>query len=288
MIELSSHEAFLSALIAAREVTCEAYILPPAVTAALETAAAHGAHVRVRLESSPFGGADWAAAAAAARRVADLRAHGVDAVLRDQSAGVVHSKVALVDGVAWLDDRNFPISGPDLIVRDNDPKDVAHIAHAMAGERVCDARVALDKVAALRSEARVLHEGAPATVDVSTESFGYGTIERVMRDAVARGAHVRLIVSARELAERKPQELAALHLLAGAEIRVRDDVDKLAVTPKRAWLGSANATGSYGKTDTQSDWGLSTGRRSTVTALEARFEAAWEKGAPYVAPSVNS
>ena len=229
-------------------------MLPRPVADALAAAAARGAHVRVRLEAAPLGAADSDLARANRHCVTQLRAQGVDASLADGRDGVVHAKVALMDGVAWLDDRNFPSRGPDLIVRDDDPDDAAAIADALAGLPAHDGRVTLDKSASLELEARALTGGTPPALDVSTESFGDGPIERVLRDAIARGAHVRLILAARELCQGKPQELLALAHVAGAEIRVREDVDKLAVTPTYAWTGSANATASP-DWNPQREWG---------------------------------
>ena len=145
-----------------------------------------------------------------------------------------------------------------------------------------DGRVALDKTAALALEASILRAGAPSALDVSTESFGYGPIEKTLRDALARGARVRLIVAAREVREHMPQELDALARLTGAGIRVREDVDKLAVAPDRAWIGSANATASFPPSNPPREWGISTDRPDAVAALEARFAASWATARPYV------
>ncbi len=282
VLTISSHDAFLAALDAAREVTCEAYVLAPSMVGAFEAAAARGAHVRVRLEAAPYG-RDGRLPEINRERVAELRAHGVDAALADGSDRVLHAKVALVDGVAWLDDRNFPRGGPDLIVRDDDPADTAAVAGALAGASLPGDRVALDKASALALEARALTEQTPATLDISSESFGYGPIEKLLREAIARGAHVRLLVSTLELHKAVPQELDALRLLAGAEIRARADVDKLAVTPACAWIGSANATGIYAS-DPQSDWGVISEHSAALAAVEARFESAWEHAATVALP----
>lgn len=284
MLTLSSHDAFLAALGVARDVTCEAYVLPPSTAKAFEAAAERGAHVRVRLEGAPLGAGDGRLAQVNRRRAEEMRAHGVDAALADGRDGVVHAKVALIDGVAWLDDRNFPRYGQDLIVRDDDPADTAAIAAALQGKPLPAERVALDKVNALALEARALTERVPATLDVSSESFGYGPIEELLRAAIARGAHVRLLVSTLELKRAIPQELAALRLLVGAEIRARPDVDKLAVTAHCAWVGSANATSASAR-EPQRDWGVISDRKAAVAALQARFDAAWVNAKPVVVPS---
>ncbi len=58
-------------------------------------------------------------------------------------------------------------------------------------------------------------------------------------------------------------------------MRSRDAVDKLALTGGNAWLGSANATWLDPRTVNQSEWGVVTQDAAALTALRARFDAAW-------------
>ena len=115
---------------------------------------------------------------------------------------MLHCKAALVDGTLFLDDRNWPDDGADTIVRDDFPRDEQIVRDAVAG--AVDAPTpffAVAKREALASEARLLHE-AHAGDDVIVESESFGANNRVYSaiDALRRaGAHVRLLVSARDL-----------------------------------------------------------------------------------------
>ncbi len=282
-LTVSDHAALLSAFAHGHDVRCDAYVLPAEIAQALEAAATSGAHVRVRLEGTPLGVSDSPLARHNAHEVAELRAHGVDArLVRDaDGAPSVHGKLAIVDGVAWLDDRNYPAHAPDIVLRDDDAADVTAVNAALTGGATPASRIACDKRTALEAE-QALVVGAVDTLDVSTESFGYCGVEKALREAAERGVHVRLIVATRELRHPGAQELHALAHLQGAEIRVRVDVDKLAVTQAQAWVGSADASTTHDAFGTQTDWGVVTHRPAAVDELRARFEQAWLGAKPYL------
>lgn len=250
----------------ARSIELRAYVLRSgAVLDALRAAAGRGARVRVRIECKPYGDAGGTLAAGNAGAVSALRAAGADAQLTDcDGARPAHLKEARIDGAVYLDDRNWPGDDRDTILR-VDPAE----------------NFATQKDDALRREARTIYRAADARapVDVETESFGFGRIYAALKYAAAR-APVRLLVARRDVT---PRSLPALRRLqaAGVTVRTGDDDEKLAVTPREAWVGSANA--SAGVPD-QSDWGLRIFDGALVQALRARFERNWTSAQPLTPP----
>jgi len=92
---------------------------------------------------------------------------------------------------------------------------------------------------------------------------------------LAAGDHVRLLCDLAECTSSSARGALAQLEGAGAEVRSRKAVDKLAVTADRAWIGSANASFLDAHTAAQSDWGLVTTQTDAVAALRRRFEDAW-------------
>lgn len=293
MMTLSSTDALLQAFAGARDVSLIAYTLPAGrVLDGLTAAAKAGTHVAVRLEGYIYKD-DGSVGAANAAAIAQLRAAGVDAVLVHPDANasdpMLHCKAALVDGALFLDDRNWPDDGADTIVRDDFPRDAQIVGDAVAGKE--DEPTPFFSVAkreSLASEAHLLHE-AHAGDDVIVESESFGANNRVysaIEDAAHAGAHVRLIVSARDL-RGNANEKGALEKLAadGVGVRVCDADEKLAVVDDtRGWLGSANATVAFNHPD-QLDWGARTDAPAIVSHLRDAFEKRWSISLPVRAAS---
>lgn len=290
MMTLSSTAELLSTLDRARDVSLIAYTLPPGrVLDGLTAAAKAGAHVRVRLEGYIYKD-DGDASAANTAAIARLRAAGADAALVHAGAhapgGMLHCKAALVDGTLFLDDRNWPDDGADTIIRDDFASDVQIVDDAVTGrEDRPTPFFAVAKREALASEARLLNE-AHQDNDVIVESESFGANNRVYTalDKLGReGAHVRLLVSARDM-HGNANEQGALKKLSrdGVSVRVVDADEKLAVVNgARGWLGSANATVAFDHPD-QLDWGARTDAPSILAHLRATFDARWQNAAPLV------
>ena len=282
MIALSTTSDVLAAMQHAHLVTFTAYVMRPGpVLSALERAASHGTRVVVRLEGQPYGDTSGDLLRGNDDAIAALRASGVDASLSDPvKEHPLHLKAAVIDErVAFLDDRNWPDDGLDTIVRDDNASDVRSALEAIAGKPRNDAPLATQKDPALRREARTIYHAADAhgSIDVESESFGYGRISAALIAAADQHSPVRLIVAQRDLGARSRSVLQKLsgH---GISIRICANDEKMAVAGDQAWLGSANAT--MGVED-QLDWGLRIFDRALVSALEARFERNWEAATPY-------
>lgn len=287
-IALSSVAAFTAAVAGAHRIDFASYTLAGgSVRDALETAARSGAWVRVRLEREPFDDPAATLHRANAKSLACLAAAGADAALTRPGEPVLHLKAAVVDGVAWLDDRNWAGPGSHAtILRDDEPGDVAALGVVLAGGPAVGAQLATTKAEAQRRELDVVRAAGSAPLALATESFGTSEIAAALLARASAGGPTRLLVAGREAAEqnlsgkRERVQLAKLAAL-GVEVRTsdpagRDGDEKLAVTAGVAWVGSANATFAHGASGKQRDWGLAIREPQVVDGLRAAFEADWQ------------
>ncbi len=228
--------------------------------------------MRVKLDGAPLGDPNGKLAHDNAAAVAELRSFGAEARLTSPDDPVMHMKAAIVDGVAWLDDRNWAGTDNERIVRVDDPRDVA-----------------TTKADALQREVDVIERAGPAELDVESESFGNGSVYRALLQRAHAHLPTHLIVAGREAAEaRNAHERSCLEHLAALGVDVRtgdrqhhDLNDKLAVSADRAWVGSANATYEGGAAGEQADWGVASADAGVVDGLRAAFAANWERALAY-------
>jgi hypothetical protein len=262
MIELSSTAQLLSALSTAQSVDVQAYTLEGPVFYAIETAAKRGARVAVHLEASPFADPKHALAKRNQQLVDELRLAGVDARLEHP----LHAKAIDVDGTLYLDDKNWHAN--DLVLRDNDPADIASIP--------------MKKSDALKQEADLLRK-ARSTDDVvvESESFGgYNPVYYALKALCKNGQAPRLLVSANDL-RGNAKERAVVDELAtdGVRVRVCKDSEKLACIGDDVWVGSANATAAFDKGE-MPDWGVTSADATIVAAVHDRLEKTWNDARP--------
>lgn len=269
----------------ARSVLLTAYTLRPgSMLDAVEEAARRGARVTVRLEGSPYADPTGALTANNKRIVRELRRLGADAKVVDTNARngpALHMKAAVCDGVAYLDDRNWPNSG-DTIVRDDFAADIAAIrSAALFGRADHTPEFSTSKRDALWAERRLLAgAGRAKRVDVESESFGAGSgVYGELKQLATSGVSCRLIVSRRDLNDKSRRALTAL-AQSGVAVRISDSDEKMAVVDgARGWIGSANATSAFANGD-QIDWGLRTDAPDVLHHLSRRFAATWGTATP--------
>ena len=247
----------LAALGRAHDVEARAYTLHGPVLHALEAAARRGERVVVRLAGQPYEDPNGRLAQENGRLVAELRACGADAGVAEG----LHAKTVSIDGTLYLDDRNW--AKDDLVICDDDATESASIP--------------MRKSAALEVEATLLKS---ASLDddaiVQTESFGrYNAVSGALETLARAGKAPRLMVSARDLRANAKERAALVRLASeGVRVRVCEDSEKLAAVGNRCWIGSANATIAFGKTDSI-DWGVCSGDAIIAGAIRARIEARW-------------
>jgi hypothetical protein len=274
---------FTAAVAHASSVTLSSYVLDRRnpIVRDLEAAADRGARVAVVLDGAPVGpsrAATHGIARTNAATVAELRAHGVDARLADGARAEQHLKAAIVDGRAFLDDRNW--TATDDLVATSDPADVANVTAAIAGCPQSSGDLALTKAEAVAREASLIANDRGDRVDCASESFGATSVSVALAKRVASGAHVRLVVSERALRGGSPNERHALVRLAtaGVELRAGPATDKLCITSSGTWLGSANAT--FSPPPPMLDWAVTTREPALAGRARATFERDWAASRP--------
>ncbi len=273
---LVAQSDFLAALAGARNVALSAYVLAPGgmVSRALESAAEGGASVAVTLESFADRPVTDTLRRLAGITERALEAHGVH-VRVGVGGETCHLKAAVLDGVAYLDDRNWTSTG-ETIVATSDAEQVTAIRAAIdGGLPAAHGDLALEKAAALDLEAAAVRTGAGDHIDLASESFGWSEVAKALRERAKSGAHVRLLVNGKIASSpRAGGEREILHRLAaeGVEVRLTPATEKLCVAGDRGWVGSANATFEFAPT---TDWGLAVHDAPTLDALAKTFDREW-------------
>jgi hypothetical protein len=289
VIALDTATGFINTLASAQRIHLTAYTLQRGkVLDALVAAARRGAEVEVRLERDPLDDPAGDLHKVNASALAALRAAGADAEATKPGEPVLHLKAAVVDGVAWLDDRNWAVSGAGRLIRDSEPADVAAVASAVTGGLGADGHLATTKAGAQQLEAAVIEQAGAGALAVESESFGNGAIYNALLHRAQAHLPTRLIVAGREAAQKSGGlERAHLQHLAALGVEVRlgnpkhgDLNEKLAVADGSAWVGSTNATYARGPDGEQRDWGLTTRERPVVDGLRAAFERNWSAARP--------
>lgn len=267
-ISISSVDAVARRIRSAQQIDFGAYVLRRGpIERALADAARHGAQVHVTLQRDPYrGGPGERNANRDAARL--LRAAGATVSFLERSRAPFHLKGVVCDGTAFLDDRNWPGDGKEIVVRDDGPRDVAAVRRALHGTGGLGTSLATRKDAALQLEARLIDRAGDAPVVVETESFGAGAISAALRRHALRGAPTELVVAAREAAH-NPRERALLEALRrnGVVVRETGVDEKVTLAGNAAWIGSANATYAGGSAGAQVDWGIITRDRAVVAAV---------------------
>lgn len=244
---------------------------------ALTAASKAGATVHVRLESRPYGDGASEIAKKNKRAITELQNAGVDARPARADDERLHLKAVVCDGVAYLDDRNFPAHGMQTIVRDDSKKDVGRLADAILRDDTgFSTRFSTSRGESLKKEAALIREAHRGdTVEVASEFFGGSAVSVALRAAAHRGVRCKLEVGTRK--QWKPRDVTMLHNLAadGVHIRIGKTAEKFAVlNGDRVWVGSANAN--YGW-DNQRDWSLRTKDPGIARAVHANFAHVWRE-----------
>jgi hypothetical protein len=255
-ISISSSADVLARIGQAHDVAFGAYILPAgAMRDALENAARRGAHVAVTLQADPFFDRRGALGGMNAAGAAALRGAGARVTLLPSAQVAFHLKAAVCDGVAYLDDRNWPARGGDTVVADDDPRDVALVRETLAGRAGADDALATRKDVALAREAALIDGARGAPVVLATESFSAGPISAALRRHAASGAPTTLVVDRHRVSAPQQRLLDGL-ARDGVRVTTSNADEKLLLAGDAVWLGSANASCAYGERGDQTEWGI--------------------------------
>ena len=281
-VSLSSVPRVLAHVASARDVAFGAYFLTPrgAAAGALLDAARRGAHVALTLQSDPYRNPYGARGNAAV--AGELRAAGAEVRLLPSGEAPFHLKAAVCDGVAYLDDRNWTKRGPEIVLADDDPRDVARVRDALAGraggapppaERAADETgLATRKDEALRRELELVERAGAQPVVVETERVATSPLTRALQRRALAGEPTTLIVGRERHHSRTEAHALAELRRDGVDVRSGGANEKLALAGDTAWIGSVNATGVSGRNAGQLEWGTLTRDPAIVGAVRASLE----------------
>jgi len=271
-LSLSSVPDVVARIGDARDVAFGSYFLPRGpMRDALVGAAERGAHVAVTLQADPYRNPDGKRDNREAARL--LSAAGAEVTLLRSTRVPFHLKAVVCDGVAYLDDRNWTARGPEMVIADDDPRDLALVRDALCNARGgSDATLATRKDEALRREVELVESAGGAPVVVETERVRASALTEALRRHARAGSPTTLIVGRTRHHSRG--ERSALRSLAGDGVVVREGGtnEKLALVGSTAWIGSGNATGTSGRGAAQIEWGLITHDASLVGAVRSALE----------------
>lgn len=257
----------LRAVSFAHTITVSAFTISPRgpMMGALVSAAASGAHITIILDRDAFGGA-----LRMNEETTDRAQRSGIRVL--QSGDALHIKIALVDGAAFVSDRNWTRDG--LIFADPLPADRDLLTAALQGRTGQNGHLWTRKADALRAEAALLAMRAGRMVFVSTESFNaYTPVYRELLTRAGEGDQVYLLVTQTEYNE-DSRDRAAVATLSrdGVHVHISTSDDKFAVDGTHVWAGSANLTSGL---PNQIDFGLTLSDGTIATQLRNVFQAEW-------------
>lgn len=270
-VSITSVPAVAEAVARAHDVILSAYVLSPygRMTRALGDAARRGARVHLVLD----GAVEGSIAASNQATARKLREEGVRV---DFTAWPLHAKIAVVDGLLYLTDRNWASRGvAELVIRDDETADKPIALRAVLGTPGTNDHFSTRKHEALALEARMIRESSLSGIEVETEAFSPGTeVEAAIRQSAERGGEVRFLVDEREYRQssRERGEITRL-MAAGVQVRVGRVSEKLAIAGGQAWVGSANMT--PGVPD-QIDWGLRM-PESLTQVIATQFDHNWRE-----------
>ena len=271
-----------SAITSGHNVCVSAYVFTTAMFDALQTAAQNGEKVTVVLpnEEKSSDSSD----------ASTLQSAGATIVWDPGSPNdnPLHAKLAIVDGVAYLDGRNWDTT--DVTITDGVPADYTAIENALNLDPTSSTNLdTLKSYSIAREDAFINGAGATSgvTVQFMSESFGSDTnTVTALENAAEAGATVRVIVLSSDESGNSTEEAALNAMKAdGVQIRLNpaSGSEKMTLISNQstAWFGSANAT-TYSTTATNYiDWGMTVTSASVISTLQSYFNSTWSSSTAY-------
>ncbi|MGD1065640.1 MAG: hypothetical protein ABR975_02385 [Vulcanimicrobiaceae bacterium] len=276
--------AFLATVSSAKTICMSAYVFTTVAFQALDAAAKNHATVVVVFPQEEDTGNN-------AGDIATLQSDGATVVI-DPGASAdypLHAKLAVVDGIAYLDGHNWVEAGSyeptdDVIIQDTLPTDFTAIESALNLNPVDSASGTLDtlKSHSLAMEAGFLSGltvGAGTTVDYMTESFSTGAANVVtaLENAASAGATVNVILVGSDETGSPDQSLIA-QMKAAYNIKFYSNIStgsekvlSVSSTPGEVWYGSSNSTSTASMSSNYIDWGMLITDPATISAINAYY-----------------
>jgi phosphatidylserine/phosphatidylglycerophosphate/cardiolipin synthase-like enzyme len=215
-------------------------------------------------------------------------------IFYDQAATTppLHAKLAIVDGSAFLDGRNWDTT--DIVISDTNPSDFTAITNALNLDPTSSTNLDTLKSLALQREANYLTAAAPAsgaTVRFMTESFSASAqnVISALETAAQNGATVEVVVLSSYVTGNSG-EMSLLTTLKSApynmSVRLNpasgsEKIMLASTSPSTGWFGSTNATDASYNDDNYIDWGLTVTDPNELSALQTYFDTVYGESTPY-------
>ncbi len=284
-----SEASFESIVAAGKTIQFSTYLLNPSSTLeqALVSAAAAGASVEVSLPSDSFVqslGDVYQEDMQSAQNIANAGGTVMwDAGNQSPNAQPLHAKLAIVDGTAYLDGRNW--DSTDVIVSDTGVADLLAIGNAIALNPTDSPTLDTVKQDALSLETTYISSTSGSTIDYMTESFGAGNVANALIARAQAGLTVHAIVLKSDVSTSEKTTLTQMQQ-AGIDVELNpgSGSEKLAIIGTTAWFGSSNSTAGV---PYQIDWGAVFSDPNVIATLQSNFDATLTTCTPY-SSSVSS
>ncbi len=191
----------------------------------------------------------------------------------------LHAKLAIVDGVAYLDGRNWDSS--DVIVSETASADLTAIGNAIALTPTDSPYLDTVKQDALALETTFVNDTPGTTIDFMTESFGAGNVANALIARAKAGATVHAIVLSSDTSQTEDATLTQMQQ-AGIDVELNpaSGSEKLTIIGNSAWFGSSNATAG---SPYQIDWGAVFSSSSVLSTLQSNFNSVLSTCTKYAA-----
>ncbi len=283
-VAVVAFDTFSSKLAAAHTICFSAYVFTNASFEALDQAARAGANETVLLpleeQSDDQGDAS------------QLTTDGAHVIYDPgSSTPPLHAKLAIVDGSAYLDGRNWDTS--DIVINDTYAADFTAIENALAFAPSSSTNLDTLKSLALAREANSITSAAPmtgVTVRFMTESFSSGAsnVIAALESAAQAGANVEVVVLSSYVQGNSSEESLLTTLKSApynmsVRLNPASGSEKMTLISSQAtgWFGSANATSSSENDDNYIDWGLTVSDPSVLSSLQSYYDSVYASSTPY-------
>jgi hypothetical protein len=275
-VSVVAYSSVTSAISSGRQVCLSAYVFTSAMFSALDSAARNGAHVTVVLPNE-----ERSSDTSDATRLAT---DGATIVWDPGSPSYhpLHAKLAVVDGITYLDGRNWDTT--DVTITDGDPSDFAAIENALNLNPTSSTNLDTVKSLAIAREDAFINgssPGAGVTIQFMSESFGSDSnTVSALENAANAGATVQVVVLGSDESGNATEANALNAMKAdGVQIRLnpQSGSEKMALISGQstAWFGSANATTSSSLSYNYIDWGMTVTNASVIASLQSYFTTTW-------------
>lgn len=274
---------FTSTLSAAHSICFSAYVFTSDSFNALDTAAKAGATETVVLPEEEQSTDQTDAT--------DLQNDGATIVWDPGSTGgdnPLHAKLAILDGVAYLDGRNW--DSTDVVIEDGTTADFTPIENALNLNPTSSTNLDTLKSNSLSREASYITGGtlgSGVTLRFMSESFGSNpTINAALEGAATSGATVEIIVLKSDETGNTTEQTELTTLKNdGAQIRLNSaggsEKMSLLSNSSSGWFGSANSTKDTTTSTNYIDWGMTVTNSTVLSSLQSYFDTTWSSSTSY-------